>query len=446
MKNFFNILLFSLFAFMANTHLAQALTRTAILNNAAPYRTYAFTANATNISTCTGSIPAPWVVVGSNTAAPYCWGGWNTPAEMTSGLANNKRAGNTNTSSTSSFTSCSIGLDCSGFVSRAWGLSSKQSTSSIPSISSQITFSALAPGDVVNKAGSHVRLIHTLFEDGTWQVQESCNCAGQWKNMYNTYDLTALQGEYIPRKHTSTTPNPNDEPCGAVDLDLKPNPHTGDNIGAIITTNPAYPTACNLYGVDVWYKVKIPTTGTLTVRLAAGTLTDAVMAIYSGTSCSNLTYITCEDDNTNGNNSAMPVLTVTGTANSTRYIRVSGKTADPLTFGIGNYLVTRLNYATTNKTEEPTPTNNISTNFKAYPNPINANSANLKLSFNANTEQPAAIQLFSIEGKNINTYNFTTQEGYNTFEIQTNNLPAGTYFIKATINGSIHTQKITVIR
>ncbi len=52
-----------------------------------------------------------------------------------------------------------VGLDCSGFISRCWGLKEKQSTSSLAGLCVKLrSLAELRPGDVLNFAGGHVVL------------------------------------------------------------------------------------------------------------------------------------------------------------------------------------------------------------------------------------------------------------------------------------------------
>lgn len=70
-------------------------------------------------------------VAGSCNYMPYCWGGFSTPSQYKAGMTNGGRVGNINTS-TAGHVSNTYGLDCSGYVSRCWGLTSKRSTSTLP--------------------------------------------------------------------------------------------------------------------------------------------------------------------------------------------------------------------------------------------------------------------------------------------------------------------------
>jgi hypothetical protein len=99
---------------------------------------------------------------------------------------------------------------------------------------------------------------------------------------------------------------------------------------------------------DVWYKCVIPSTGKVTFRTTAGSLTDAVMAVFWGSGCTSLNYVACEDDNDNGNGSYMPVMTITGQAGTQLWIRVWGYNNAGGTFSI-----CAMNYSTANFNGEP---------------------------------------------------------------------------------------------
>lgn len=91
----------------------------------------------------------------------------NSPATYVARMTRNDLAGDVCTCRDSSHDDCIVapaaGVDCSGFVSRAWGLTEKEGTSSLPNISTVISnwqnkVSQVKPGDALNRSGSHVRL------------------------------------------------------------------------------------------------------------------------------------------------------------------------------------------------------------------------------------------------------------------------------------------------
>jgi hypothetical protein len=85
----------------------------------------------------------------------YKWGGYDSrDAFYRSVVTNLGRAGDVNSAATVSGT---YGDDCSGYVSLCLR-SGRYSTSGFPSVTTEITYPVIAPGDIMNKAGSHVRM------------------------------------------------------------------------------------------------------------------------------------------------------------------------------------------------------------------------------------------------------------------------------------------------
>lgn len=191
------------------------ITRPQIISNAEPFDTHVWTCNASNIRDydCGGvHVTTPsWVQVGTNVSVPYMWGGWSSLSLFDQGLLNGVSAGDCNTVGGGSGSSCAVGVDCSGFVSRVWGLTSKYGTSTLPNISTAYSsYSELLPGDIVNNAGSHVRLVHTLNLDGTFLMIEASASATNWSVGYSTYSVNDLQGVYIPRYYDQVINDPPD--------------------------------------------------------------------------------------------------------------------------------------------------------------------------------------------------------------------------------------------
>ena len=127
----------------------------------------------------------------------------------------------------------------------------------------------------------------------------------------------------------------NNEACNAINL-----PVSGDcvqmvasNVGATASATPAAPSECNTTSMkDVWFSVLIPASNKVTINTDPGTLTNAVMAIYSGANCNALTYFGCIDDKANGDK--MPDVTISGPAGTRVYIRIWGYAGTSGTFGI----------------------------------------------------------------------------------------------------------------
>lgn len=141
---------------------------------------------------------------------PYRWGGYLRSLDnFTERLKQGALAGSVCTCrNTNCIHPLATGLDCSGFVSYAWRTGNYYTTASLPDahLSLPILWSDLAPGDIVNRRGKHVRLVETIQTsvNGTLiTVIESAtkkSCGGVCRR---TYAQTELQNEkYVPlRRH-----------------------------------------------------------------------------------------------------------------------------------------------------------------------------------------------------------------------------------------------------
>ncbi len=178
----------------------QSTSRTNAIRIGESYALYKYYCSAKNLSPSDVKGPdgdivrtPSWLIPGENARVPYMWGGFSSLTQFKSGLQNGKYAGDINTAGVSGY---SVGVDCSGFVSRCWQLSYHSSTSDMPSITTQYaSWDDLKPGDAIHKVG-HVRLFVEKTSNGALRVVEAS--ARDWDVSYWTYkpsDLTA----YTPR-------------------------------------------------------------------------------------------------------------------------------------------------------------------------------------------------------------------------------------------------------
>ena len=102
----------------------------------------------------------------------------------------------------------------------------------------------------------------------------------------------------------------NDDPCNATEIAVTTScsSTTFSNATATNTVSVPDPGCAGYSGGDVWFQFTMPNYGYHTIlELAAGTMTDGGMAVYSGTDCSSLTLVSCDDNSGSGN---MPSITV----------------------------------------------------------------------------------------------------------------------------------------
>ena len=199
----------------------QSITRSEILAIADAYETIEWTCSAEN-TTNHQLIQLPdesyirtpvWVVVGNLRRVPYKWGGFTHVDNFNNRIFNGAYAGDDYCVRGDAFavsygdTYC-VGVDCSGFVSRAWGLTEKEWTGSLPNISTALqSWSSTKKGDIANKAGSHTMLIVEDNPSGTLNVIHANG--SDWAVSYWTYPLNGLV-DYIPRKYNHVIDDPVD--------------------------------------------------------------------------------------------------------------------------------------------------------------------------------------------------------------------------------------------
>lgn len=191
--------------------LSACVSRTTMAARDEAYRSNRKALSATNISgACTGRAKPRYLgAAGTYSSVPYKWGGFDTVASFNSHMS--PQTGRAGDISTGSSLTCAYGVDCSGFVSRVWGLSSKYGTSTLPQVSGTIPRSWLMPFDVFNKSG-HVMFYRSKTTSG-YYVSEATTMGSMDRVVYQFHDAAYADG-FVPRRYTHVclTCTPKD-PC-----------------------------------------------------------------------------------------------------------------------------------------------------------------------------------------------------------------------------------------
>jgi hypothetical protein len=153
---------------------------------------------------CTGfnRIRRPWYLQGKVNqevrGVPYCWGCHGSLASFRAQMDRGTKAGNVCTHNNPR--PDVAGVDCSAFVSAAWGLSVHYTTAAIPAIAKPLDNPwDLKPGDALNKPGSHVMLFLRFTPDRKAEVMESSTGGCNGRVCRNVYPLAALLSRgYVP--------------------------------------------------------------------------------------------------------------------------------------------------------------------------------------------------------------------------------------------------------
>ncbi|MCX7918332.1 MAG: hypothetical protein N3A72_01735 [bacterium] len=145
---------------------AQAISRDSVMATAYAYYTATWLCSTANAHSAWNTFTAGmWY-----TGVPYNMGGWDTLSTCLWKLANGVIAGNSK--QLNQHTPQHAGVDCSGLITRCWGIDTgKMYTWTLPSISREIKWTELIRGDILNRTGDdgHVRLFD-YFTDGTKQM------------------------------------------------------------------------------------------------------------------------------------------------------------------------------------------------------------------------------------------------------------------------------------
>ena len=141
---------------------ALCMSREEIMQRAYAYANFEAVYNSQHMHTCAGRTPVAYFQ--KHLGQPikgvaYKYAGHIEVSTYANAVANSYTVGDLNTSTDKIVDACSYGVDCSGFVSKAW-LSGHYSTSTLYNVSHGLdSYAALQSGDALNKPGSHVRLV-----------------------------------------------------------------------------------------------------------------------------------------------------------------------------------------------------------------------------------------------------------------------------------------------
>jgi len=177
-------------------------TRAQMIATAKELADHPWTCGARNLqASCSKKYRCDWKPGERLTGIPYCWGGVDGPEAFDRKLASGLAAG---AHSYYGVLSCVTGVDCSGFICLCWGLrlsGHAYSTSNLRLIAGKPKynwFTDMKPGDVLNKAGSHVVMFAGYNRDGTINLYEASGSAK--RVIYHRTTWSRLKG-YIPLQY-----------------------------------------------------------------------------------------------------------------------------------------------------------------------------------------------------------------------------------------------------
>ena len=259
---------------------ARAISRTRVMVRARSFVYHPWRCTTANLTASCDSGYSSVYVPGDYMGLPYDWGGFVSLFEFDGDILDGLGAGSY---SSDGVLSCTTGLDCSGFVSKAWDTPWKYGTSTLPDISTVISQNEVLPGDCFNISGYHVILYsHTLtngdpvfYETVGYNTQ--INVTGGWSHV----------SSYTPRRYddiqgtTAGTPPGTPEnpiPIGSFPFtDSRDTTNSESNVfdgcGLAPTTDES--------GPEFFYEVTFSQPGTLTVSVTDDVGVDIDVHVYS---------------------------------------------------------------------------------------------------------------------------------------------------------------------
>jgi hypothetical protein len=136
-------------------------------------------------------------------ALPYKWGGYVSVEGYRTQLQRKALAGSVCTCSDPDRNYCVVdnaaGIDCSGFVSRVWGVD-RYTTATLSRITDAVKWRELKQGDALNNPGHHVRVFleRTIGPEIGFRIAESSvSCGGVCERVLNAREMDGYQ----PRRY-----------------------------------------------------------------------------------------------------------------------------------------------------------------------------------------------------------------------------------------------------
>ncbi|TCT22214.1 hypothetical protein [Thiobaca trueperi] len=137
-------------------------------------------------------------------SVPYDWGGFSSIKSFNDDMASGLQAGDIDTKGVEI---CSKGVDCSGFVSRAWNLPTKRGTGQLSAISYNVgnigSVDSLRRGDILNLSNHHVMLFESV-SGNTATVYEATTDANVDRVVHHNRTLSYIKKKnYTPLRYNA---------------------------------------------------------------------------------------------------------------------------------------------------------------------------------------------------------------------------------------------------
>ncbi len=258
-----------------------AIDREAVMDNAAEFATHQWTMSSSNqYGSCSSSYVSDYTPGVTYRGIPYDWGGWVTCQEYDEYLQDGYGAGS---HSWHGVLWCTVGVDCSGFVSQAWETSQKYGTATFYQVTSDISTSSLKRGDALNKESSHIVLFAYETPAGV-PIHIEANGelvftdVDQGWSSFSGYEAVRYD-DIADGATTGTISNPIEISAFPLD-DLRWTAGAASDVVDSYSCSPSTDES----GPEQWYHFEVATGGTLDLRVSCDNSVDIDIHVLDGTS------------------------------------------------------------------------------------------------------------------------------------------------------------------
>lgn len=257
---------------------AGAIDRDEVLARAKAFAYHPWTATAANMTaSCSGGYQSVYSP-GDYMGLPYDWGGYMNLFQFDQQIASGYGAGSY---PADGILSCTSGVDCSGFVSKAWD-AGHWTTSSVDQTSGAINQASLLVGDIFNDAGNHMAMFNYIAANGDLVLYESVGY-----NVHFSMPGWSWVDGYVPRRYDdisgTTAGNPLGTTTNPIPVSSFPYADSRDTTQAVsdVLDGCGASPGTNEGGHEYVYAVEVTQPGTLTVMVQDDAGVDIDVHLYT---------------------------------------------------------------------------------------------------------------------------------------------------------------------
>jgi len=258
---------------------ADAITRTEAIVRARTYAQHPWHCNTENLTASCSTEYESVYSVGDYVGLPYDWGGYVTLDQFDKGIDDGDGAGSY---AEHGVLGCTVGLDCSGFVSRVWKAGHK-STSSMHTISHEIDASDVLPADAFNIPGYHVKLFETTQANGDPRFIEAAGYNTHvtfWESWTSVDGYTPIRYDSITDQQPAYTDGTADSPVTVDGFPFVDERDTTLSMSDMFDVCLGAAPSTGEYGPEVIYLAELTQPGTITAAVQDDAGTDVDVHLY----------------------------------------------------------------------------------------------------------------------------------------------------------------------